>query len=426
MTIRTLGHRALRLAAVLGLAGLAVACASPQNGPMVAPAGYGKDDTSRVERLVQYCDRLAEKGEYMTALGLCGRAHEIDPDNPETLMKMASILTSLNRTQAAAQAYGVLLERHPRHLEARYKLGKLHMADGETTLAAMHFNQAITANPEDPRAYNALGILRDQAGEHQEAQSLYRSALEHDPKNMSVRNNLGLSLALSGQRDQAIDVLAELAVDPGADQTVMRNLEIAYATQTAPAAAPGVAREAVPAKAEHATVGPAEALPGEPAPVTEPVEVEARETPPDRPRTLPARSPTIPAPSMGAPEVKATPADPADGKPTPLYRPKPSAAAPAGDGSFAARSLAARTEAPEVVTTRRAAPAASEGASLIDSAAAELMKKPDWADFEPGSLMPSDAPQEASLAQPAPADAPAPSASGGLSGFVSGSVFADG
>lgn len=426
MTIGTLGRSALRLAAVVGLAGLTVACATPQDGPMVAPAGYGKDEASRVERLVQYCDRLAEKGEHMTALGLCGRAHEIDPDNPETLMKMASILTSLNRSQAAAQAYGVLLERHPRHLEARYKLGKLYMENGEATLAAMHFNQAITANPEDPRAYNALGILRDQAGEHQEAQSIYRSALEHDPKNMSVRNNLGLSLALSGQRDEAIDVLAELAVAPGADQTVMRNLEIAYATQARPAAAPGVAREAVPAKADHATVAPAEALPGEAAPAAEPVEVEARETPPDRPRSLPARSPTIPAPSMGGPEVEATPADPADGKPTPLYRPKPSAAAPAGDGGFAARSLAVRTEAPKVVTTRRASPAAAEGGSLIDSAVAELMKKPDWADFEPGNLIPSDAPQEASLAQPAPADAGAPAAPVGSSGIAAGSLFADG
>ena len=150
MTMDNLRRSVLRFAAVVGLAGLTVACAGQPREAMVAPAGYGKDDASRVERLVQYCSRLAEKGEYVTALGLCGRAHEIDPGNPETLMKMAEILTSLNRSQAAAQAYGVLLERHPGHPEARYSLGKLYMESGETTLAAMPFNQAITANPTDP------------------------------------------------------------------------------------------------------------------------------------------------------------------------------------------------------------------------------------------------------------------------------------
>src|SRR3546814_16343292 len=99
------------------------------------------------------------------------------------------------------------------------------------------FDRALRSKPEDPRAYNALGILRDQAGEHAAAQILYRQALERDPANFSVRNNLGLSLALDGTRDEAIEVLAELAVDPQAGQTVLRNLEAAYAPRpVAPAA----------------------------------------------------------------------------------------------------------------------------------------------------------------------------------------------
>ena len=85
--------RLLRLAAVAALAGLAVGCASPQGpGSMTAPAGFGKDPASRMARLVQYCDRLAEKGELVTALGLCGRAHEIDPEAPEPLMKVSAQL----------------------------------------------------------------------------------------------------------------------------------------------------------------------------------------------------------------------------------------------------------------------------------------------------------------------------------------------
>src|SRR3546814_18709227 len=108
--------RLLRCAALAAVAGLAAGCASPQGAPsMTAPAGYGKDAASRVERLVQYCDRLTEKGELVTALGLCARSHAIDPDSPEPLMTVAANLQALNRGQADAQTHAALLERHPPH-----------------------------------------------------------------------------------------------------------------------------------------------------------------------------------------------------------------------------------------------------------------------------------------------------------------------
>src|SRR3546814_13018146 len=104
---------------------------------MTAPAGYGKDAASRVERLVQYCDRLTEKGELVTALGLCARAHEIDPAAAEPLMKLAEVLEAMNRRAAAAETYAALLERHPRHHAGQYRLGKPHLATGEPARKAL-------------------------------------------------------------------------------------------------------------------------------------------------------------------------------------------------------------------------------------------------------------------------------------------------
>jgi Flp pilus assembly protein TadD len=357
--------RLLRLAAVAAVAGLAVGCASPQ-GPasVTAPAGYGKDSASRVERLVQYCDRLAQKGELVTALGLCARAHEIDPDNPEPLMKVATILQALNRDQAAAETYGALLERHPKHHEARYRLGKLHMEAGEAGLATMHFDRATQSDPQDPRPYNALGILRDQAGEHEAAQGLYRLALERDPANFSVRNNLGLSLALDGKRDEAIEVLAELAVDPQAGQTVLRNLEAAYASRTLPQ--PGAAELTAP-------VAPLEPL----ADPVEPVASEPLESPATEPGQPPADAATMTAPDTrpGAPEAEA---------PTPLYPPP-----------------AAKSEMPQQSGARQpeASPAGPAGSAIL-AAAEQLMQPPEWADFEPGALLGAGPPEEAAVAPP--------------------------
>lgn len=360
MITGAIGCRLLRLAGALALAGMTVGCATAPRST-VAPADFGKDPISRAARLTRYCDRLADKGEAITALGLCARAYEVNPDDPEPLMKTASILESLNRKQAAAEAYKKLLEHHPDDHEAQYKLGKIYLAIGEPDLAALQFNHAIRSDPKDPRPYNALGILRDQAGEHEAAQALYREALKRDPKSFSVRNNLGLSLALSGQRDQAVEMLAELAVDPEAGETVLRNLEAAYASRTPSDAAPPAAMPpaaAVPAKP------PAE-LPAEPnaiaVPPVEPVKTEALEAPPQN--SAPAKAPTGntgPIPLMPAPAV------PAQSGPMQLYVPRPHAAA---DGE------------------QSKAEQAGPSTSVILSAAARLMEPPAWASFEPGVLL---------------------------------------
>lgn len=365
MNTKAMG-RLLRLAAVVGMAGVAVGCAGPQSPTaMTAPPGFGKDDASRVERLVQYCDRLVEKGELVTALGLCGRAHEIDPNRPEPLLKVAAILQTLERKKAAATTYEALLQRHPKHHEARYLLGKLYMETGEAALAGIHFEQATRSDPQDPRPYNALGILRDQAGEHEAAQGLYRLALERDPANRSVRNNLGLSLALDGKRDEAIEVLAELAVDPEADQTVLRNLEAAYAARPLP-------QDGMPAEAGAESAAPL-AAPVEPV-ASEPLPLPAAEG-----GLPPAADATIVDPAANAAIRKRAPAGrPADadvGEPTPLYLP-PAAGKPQQESG---------ARQPEGAP----GPVASGGAagSAILAAAERLMRPPEWADFEPGSLI---------------------------------------
>ncbi|MEO3429870.1 tetratricopeptide repeat protein [Pelagibius sp. CAU 1746] len=380
MTTRSIGRRLSRFAAVVAMAGLTVSCASSQDGMTAgAQAGLGKDPASRAERLVSYCDRLADKGELVTALGLCGRAHEINPDDPATLMKIASILYDLDRKQAAAQTYEVLLDGHPKHHEARYSLGKLYMETGEGSLAAAHLNQVIAQQPEDPRPYNALGVLRDQAGEHEAAQALYRTALKFDPNNHSLRNNLGLSLALNGQREEAIEVLAALAVDPEVDRTVLRNLEAAYAVRPVPAV-----EEGTPGMAPSPVAAPA-GMTG-PAPAT-------------LPQAQPVKTEVLTPPSMrtGVSEPLAAPMKPSaaptnsgeEGTPTPLYFPKPNTA---GD--------------PPQTGARRAPPVeqtAQGPSSVILAAAQELMTPPDWADFEPGALVGGDPPQDR---KPAPERTP--------------------
>ncbi len=345
MTNGAIGRPLRRIAGVLALAGLVVGCAGTSHGPAnFAPADFGKDDASRAERLVRYCDRLAGEGKHITALGLCARAHELNPEDPEILMRIAGLLKTMDRDDAAAKTYSALLVQHPGHAEALYGLGKVYMESGRTTLAATQFNHAMTRNPEDPRPYNALGIIRDQAGEHQAAQALYRSALERDPYYLSARNNLGLSLALNGNRDEAIAVLAEAAVEPGVDETVLHNLEAAYA-----AAVPN--SPLVPSAASNAS-----------APVLiRPLEGEGM------PAADADRSPIAP------PQTGDTP--------VPLMMPNTAGEA---EQSSSLKPESLPLEAPDK----------ERPLSVIAAAAARLVEPPGWADFEPGELLATLPPQE--------------------------------
>ncbi len=350
-----LGHAIRRLFCLLALAGLAVGCAGNGSGPRYASTDFGRDDVSRAERLVSYCDRLAGERKYLTALGLCARAHELNPDDPDTLMRIAALLQTLDRDEAAAQTYNALLAQHPGHYEAIYNLGKVYMESGRFELAAAQFNRAMTSNPKDPRPYNALGIMRDQSGEHQAAQALYRSALEQDPANVSARNNLGLSLALNGNRDEAIQVLADAAIEPGANETVLNNLEAAYAStgivQPAKKQAPPPPPPAMPDLAPQAIQRPD-------APVTiEPLASDALEETTGAPNT----------------DIEA---------PIPLFAP----------------ATAGETEQTSSLPTHgRDGPSSVGQLSVIAAAAARLVAPPTWADFEPGELLaalPAEAPRQ--------------------------------
>lgn len=356
-----LGRTFRRLFGLLALTGLVVGCAGNGPGPAYAPAGFGSDEASRAERLVRYCDRLAGEGKYLTALGLCARAHELDPDDPDTMMRIASLLQTMDRDDAAVQTYTALLAQHPGHYEAIYSLGKVYMENGRFELAAAQFNRIMAGNPTDPRPYNALGIIRDQAGEHQAAQALYRSALEQDPANVSARNNLGLSLALNGNRDEAIEVLAEAAVEPGVDETVLNNLEAAYGSTAM-----------VQPAAKQVPIAPPPALPD-----LAPQAIQR----PESPVIIEPLARDTPEADTDATNAGATNAG--DEAPILLFTP-----ATAGEGE---QTSSVPSEAPLT-----AVPARQEDGplSVIAAAVARLLEPPSWADFEPGDLLSALPPEE--------------------------------
>jgi Flp pilus assembly protein TadD len=226
------GRRPSQIAAALGAMLVTASCANlASQKPDTADLSGAYDGDSG--QLLRYCSRLHERGDLVLAAGMCERAHQLDPANPEPLMELATILTELQRPEQTAEAYRRILQTQPDHVEARYALGKTYIALGHYDLALGEFRTALEADSKDPRLYNALGVANGLLGAHTAAQEIFRSGLLVAPRDVSLRNNLGLSLVLSGQHREGLALLNELASSPSANQTTLRNLQLAQEEEAA-------------------------------------------------------------------------------------------------------------------------------------------------------------------------------------------------
>lgn len=185
---------------------------------------------ARVERLMRYCEKLSKSGDYKLAVGLCTRAHDIDPGNPLPLMLAADTYRKAGDLKNEALAYEKILDARPNTIEAQYRLGKVQMDQGDNASAIETLTAALANEPGDTRILNTIAVIYDQTGQHDAAQAHYREALVLEPENLSVASNLGLSLALSGQREEAIAVLNKVVANPEASQVSHYNLALAYAS----------------------------------------------------------------------------------------------------------------------------------------------------------------------------------------------------
>lgn len=190
---------------------------------------------ARVERLMRYCEKLSNSGDYRLAVGLCTRAHDIDPGNPLPLMLAADTYRKAGDLKNEALAYERILDARPNTIEAQYRLGKVQMDQGDNSAAIDTLTAALATEPGDTRILNTIAVIYDQTGQHDAAQAHYREALALEPENLSVASNLGLSLALSGRREEAIAVLNKVVENPEASEVSHYNLALAYAS---PEAAP--------------------------------------------------------------------------------------------------------------------------------------------------------------------------------------------
>ena len=229
----------LRACAALFLFGSLVGCASDAPPPSAldslrasskasaeraASADARSNDYDSVMRVAK---RAEKSNNSSIAIGLYQRAHEIDPRQPEPLLRLLSYYKDMGQTGQVTEAYRRLIEIEPEDPDHRLEYGLLLLRAEKTYLARKQFLSAL-ALEEDVRSLNAAGVTFDMTGDRHVAQRHYRRALELDPEHLPSMGNLGLSLALSGEHQAAITMLEESVVLSEAGPQHRRMLATAY------------------------------------------------------------------------------------------------------------------------------------------------------------------------------------------------------
>ena len=147
-----------------------------------------------------------------TAATFLGRAHDLDPADPDAALGLADAETRENRVDDAVDVLRDTAARTDGASRARVELvlGRLLAASRRPAEAVAAFRQGLAAEPSSPRLLTGLGIALDLERDFAGADAAYGRALLIAPDDVAARNDFALSRALRGDTRSALTMLEQL------------------------------------------------------------------------------------------------------------------------------------------------------------------------------------------------------------------------
>lgn len=129
----------------------------------------------------------------------------------EILLKHAQTAHQGGNHEQARRGYEKILEKDPRHVDARYLLGTLLAEQARYTQAQQHLEVASRLAPDSPYIHNNLGNVYLLSGQDTAAEQAFRKALKAAPEMSEPLTNLANLLVKRGVLEEAI-LLSQRAI----------------------------------------------------------------------------------------------------------------------------------------------------------------------------------------------------------------------
>ncbi|MFC1525909.1 tetratricopeptide repeat protein [Candidatus Latescibacterota bacterium] len=152
----------------------------------VAAASCQPRDVAHIEA----GDAFLQAGKPAAAAQEYQAAVELDPENADYLVKLASALVADYRVEEALRYLLEAIKHDPRFWPARYYLGNALVRSGKLTEAVEEYRMALDLNPTEPAVHVNLGNTYAQLGRTAEAREAYMKGLELDPTSGVIQESL--------------------------------------------------------------------------------------------------------------------------------------------------------------------------------------------------------------------------------------------
>ncbi|MFB0552834.1 MAG: tetratricopeptide repeat protein [Phycisphaerae bacterium] len=142
------------------------------------------------------------------------------PHRYEAYAKLGLLFGNQGNPDAAITHNIEALRIYPFFADAYFNLGLAYHVQGRLDKAVENYSKAIRLKPDLPQAYNNLATILFQQDKLDEAVQTYRNGLILVPNDLDLHYNLGIMLEKQGHRDEALKELrTALQIDPNSVKT---------------------------------------------------------------------------------------------------------------------------------------------------------------------------------------------------------------
>ena len=142
------------------------------------------------EALILRADEAFENSDSEKALALLNEANAKEPDNPETLFKIAYILQDGGDNESAIKYYKLALELDKENEYIHNSMASIYRQNGEFTSAKIHLKASIDIDENNPITYYNYGNLLVDMANNEEAIIMYEKAIEINPDFLEAKDEL--------------------------------------------------------------------------------------------------------------------------------------------------------------------------------------------------------------------------------------------
>jgi tetratricopeptide (TPR) repeat protein len=182
------------------------------------PRPASPQQLERIQQISERAQAAIDRADYENARADLVQLVNEEPDSPEALQRLGTVLMLEGRLAEAECYFHSALARDHDYVDAMLGLGQIEAQRGDAVTALKRFDLAISIDPRRPRAHYLLGRAREAVGQTDEALASYFRALEFDGNDVQSISRIAAIQLARGQPDQALarlDQAVELAPRDG-------------------------------------------------------------------------------------------------------------------------------------------------------------------------------------------------------------------